>query len=199
MQGQRLTTSDLQRSIVQALTKLREDRPIIRQLMTLALLGLFTLPLGILVRQLVWEFDGQIKVISQKRIGLSYNNRLMQLLASLLEHRLMVYQLNTSSTTSPKIAWKQQEIDRHLKHLKEQNRLYKISLKTEEYSKKINRDWQLVLKAMVNKNLTRQELYTLQSSIIADVLSEILHVGSTSNLILDDSPDTYYLGDTLRG
>ncbi len=50
---------------------------------------------------------------------------------------------------------------------------------------------------MANKNLTRQKLYTLQSNIVADVLNEILHVGSTSNLILDDSLDTYYLGDTL--
>jgi hypothetical protein len=50
---------------------------------------------------------------------------------------------------------------------------------------------------MGNKNLTRQELYTLQSSIIGDVLDEILHVGSSSNLILDDSLDTYYLSNTL--
>ncbi len=192
MQGQR-TTWELRRSIAQALTKLRKDRLIRRQLTTLAILGLFTLPLGILVRQLVWEFDVKIKVVSQKRIGLNHNNRLMKLLASLLEYRLLVYQLNTS----PKLAGKQQEIDRQLKHLKEQSRFYKISLKTEEYSKRIDSDWQLVLKAMVNKNLTRHELYTLQSSIIADVLNEILHVGSTSNLILDDSLDTYYLGDTL--
>ena len=33
--------------------------------------------------------------------------------------------------------------------------------------------------------------------MIADVLNETLHAGSTSNLILDDSLDTYYLGDTL--
>jgi hypothetical protein len=50
---------------------------------------------------------------------------------------------------------------------------------------------------MGNKNLTRQELYTLQSSIIGDVLDEILHLGSSSNLILDDSLDTYYLSNTL--
>ena len=190
--SQRFTHSALQRSFAQGLAKLRENR-LIRPLTTLALLGLFTLPLGILVRQLVGEFDVQIKMISQKRIGLSYNNSLMKLLASLLEHRLLVYQLNTS----PKVAWKQQEIDRELENLKEQDRRYKIPLKTKEFSKKIDRDWQLVLKAMGNKNLTRQELYTLQSSIIDDVLDEILHVGSSSNLILDDSLDTYYLSNTL--
>ena len=189
----RVLNSALQRSIVQGFAKLRENRIIRRPLTTLALLGLFTLPLGILVRQLVWEFDVQIKVISQKRIGLSHDNSLMKLLANLLEHRLLVYQLNTS----PKTVWKQQEIDRELKHLKEQNRLYKIPLKTEEFSKKIDRDWQLVLKAMENKNLTRQELYTLQSSIIGDTVNEILDVGNTSDLILDDSLDTYYLGNTL--
>lgn len=130
--GQCFTHSALQRSFAQGLAKLRENRLIRRPLTTLALLGLFTLPLGILVRQLVGEFDVQIKVISQKRIGLSYNNSLMELLASLLEHRLLVYQLNPS----PKVAWKQQEIDRELKVLEEQNRLYKIPLKTEEFSKK---------------------------------------------------------------
>lgn len=77
--------------------------------MPLTLLGFFKLTLGILVQQLVWEFDGQIKVISQKRIGLSYNNSLMKLLACLLEHRLLIYQLNTL----PKIAVNQQEIDRN--------------------------------------------------------------------------------------
>ncbi len=119
MLGQRLTASGLRRSIAQGLVKLRENRIIRRPLTTLALLGLLTLPLGILVRQLVWEFDLQIKVIGQKRIDLSYNTSMMALLASLLDHSLIVYQLNTSLSTSPKIARKQQEIDRQLKHLKE--------------------------------------------------------------------------------
>ena len=188
----RFLNSTLQRSVAQGLRTLRENR-LVRPLTTLALLGLFTLPLGILVRQLVWEFDAQIKVISQERMGLSYNNHLMSLLTNLLEHRSLVYQLNPS----PEIAWKRQEIDRQLEHLKNQDSVYRVSLQTKEYGEKIDYDWRVVMDAMEDKNLTRYELYTLQTTIINNVYDEILRVGNVSNLILDDSLDTYYLANTL--
>ena len=184
--------STLQRSVAQGLRTLRENH-LVRPLTTLALLGLFTLPLGILVRQLVWEFDTQIKVISQERMGLSYNNHLMSLLTNLLEHRSLVYQLNSS----PEIAWKRQEIDRQLEHLKSQDSVYRVSLQTKEYGAKIDYDWRVVMDAMEDKNLTRYELYTLQTTIINNVYDETLRVGNVSNLILDDSLDTYYLANTL--
>ena len=188
----RFLNSALKRSVAQGLRTLRANH-LIRPLTTLALLGLFTLPLGILVRQLVWEFDAQIKVLYQERMGLSYNNHLMAHLTNLLEHRSLVYQPNPS----PEIAWKRQEIDRQLEHLKSQDSVYRVSLQTKEYGAKIDYDWRIVMDSMGDKNLTRYELYTLQTTIINNVYDEILRVGNVSNLILDDSLDTYYLANTL--
>ncbi len=176
------------------LTILRDNRSI-RPLIVLSLLGLFTLPLGILVRQLVSEIDSKINVGIRERQGLAYSQPLIRLLDSLLEYRDMSHQM-------PKVKpiyvfWKQQEIYRQFQQVQAQDDRLNSILTTNDRHQKILQDWQLVLQATENRNLTRAELYTLNSSVIDNTQNQITHVGDMSELILDSNLDTYYLSDML--
>ncbi len=184
----------LPRAVVSKLIALRENRSI-RPLITFALLGLFTLPLGILVQQLVAEIDAQIEINLRERQGMAYTRPLMRLLDSLLEHRDMSHQ-----SPSPKpiyLFWKQQEIQSQFQIIQNQDNQLGSILNTTPQHQKLLTDWQLVVQAMENKNLTRQELYTLQSSVIHNVRNQIINIGNTSDLILDSNLDSKYLGDML--
>ncbi len=179
------------RSILIALRDNRRIRPLI----LLSLLGLFTLPLGILVRQLVAEIDTKIDVSIRERQGLAYSQPLIRLLDSLLEHRDMSHQI-------PKVKpiylfWKQQEIQRQFQQVQTQDDHLGSILTTTDRHQKILQDWQLVLQALENKNLTRAELYTLKTSVIGNTRSQIIHIGNTSELVIDSNLDTYYLADIL--
>jgi signal transduction histidine kinase len=184
----------LPRSIVSKLVSLRENRTI-RPLITLSLLGLFTLPLGILVQQLVAEVDAQIEIGTRERQGLAYIQPLMRLLDNLLEHREMSHQIPSAKPIY--LFWKQQEIQRQFELIQSQDDQVGTHLNTTDRHQKLLRDWQLVLKAMENKNLTREELNILQTSLIRDINKQIINIGNTSELILDSSIDTYYLSDML--
>lgn len=182
------------RGWVSAFSALRENR-ILSPLITLSLLGLFTLPLGILVRQLVAEIDTQIQVTVLERQGLSYSQPLMRLLDSLLEHRRMSHQM-------PKVKpiylfWKQQEIQRQFQLLQTADDRLGSLLQTTDRHQKILQDWKLVLQALENQNLTRQELYTLETSVIQNVRNQLINVGNTSELMIDSNLDTYYLAHML--
>lgn len=173
---------------------LRDNRSI-RPLITLSLLGLFTLPLGILVRQLVAEIDTKIDVSIRERQGLAYSQPVIRLLDNLLEHRDMSHQ-------SPKVKpiylfWKQQEIQHQFQQVQAQDDRLGAILTTTDRHQKILQDWQLVLQALENKNLTRTELYTLKTSVIGNTRSQIIHIGNSSELVIDSNLDTYYLADIL--
>ena len=58
-----------------------------RQIIVLGLLLVFTLPLGILMKQFVEELDSQIEFAIAERQGLRYNQQLAHLLRGLMVHR----------------------------------------------------------------------------------------------------------------
>ena len=58
-----------------------------RQIIVLGLLLVFTLPLGILMKQFVEELDSQIEFAKEERHGLRYNHQLAHLLRALMVHR----------------------------------------------------------------------------------------------------------------
>lgn len=176
------------------LISLRDNRTV-RPLITLSLLGLFTLPLGILVRQLVAEIDTKIDVSIRERQGLAYSQPLIRLLDSLLAHRDMSHQ--TPKVKPIYLFWKHQEIERQFQQVQAQDDRLGSILKTTDRHQKIIQDWQLVLKALENRNLTRDELYTLKTSVINNTRNQVIHIGNTSELVLDSSLDTYYLSDIL--
>jgi signal transduction histidine kinase len=184
----------LPQSLRSILIELRDNRTI-RPLITLSLLGLFTLPLGILVRQLVAEIDTKIDVNIRERQGLAYSQPLIRLLDGLLEHRDMSHQVPTVKPLY--LFWKQQEIQRQFQQVQSQDDRLGSILTTTNRHQKILQDWQLVLQALENKNLTRTELYTLKTSVITNTRHQIMHIGNMSELVLDSNLDTYYLADML--
>ncbi len=184
----------LPKGILSTLTVLRDNRSI-RPLIVLSLLGLFTLPLGILVRQLVAEIDTKIDVSIRERQGLAYSRPLIRLLDSLLEHRDLSHQI-------PKVKpiylfWKHQEIQSQLQQVQVQDDRLGSILRTTDRHQKILQDWQLVLQALENKNLTRTELYTLKTSVIHNTRNQIINLGNTSELVLDSNLDSYYLAEII--
>ena len=58
-----------------------------REIIVLGLLLVFTLPLGLLMKQFVEELDSQIEFTKKQRQGLRYNQELFHLLRELMVYR----------------------------------------------------------------------------------------------------------------
>ncbi|MEB3293030.1 MAG: ATP-binding protein [Synechococcales bacterium] len=177
-----------------------------QQLAVLGLLMLFTLPLGILVQQLVAEIDVSLQFTQKERIGLAYNAPCLELLKRLIVYRSLVdarlrqrqqdaKQLPLSY--QPAIWEQQQKVIQGFKEIAQVEVQHGKTLRTTSRWQALQKNWELIQKALRNDNLTLDEMYVLQSSLIEDVLDLITHVGDASNMILDPDLETYYLLDAL--
>jgi signal transduction histidine kinase len=178
---------------------------IFRQIAVLGLLGIFTLPLGVIVKQLVMEIDEQIEFAQQELRGISYNKKLVYFMKLVQEHQDLAHRSvdrsGSNSAINPSLRdnldEKRIEIEAQIQQINlEDERSGKV-LKTTEEWKQLLRDWQLIVKAMDHKKLTRRELYTLHDSVIQEIQDQILNVGNLSNLILDPDRQTYHLIDSI--
>jgi signal transduction histidine kinase len=177
-----------------------------RKLAIFGLLTLFTLPLAVLVQQLVAEIDVSLQFTQKERVGLAYNQPFMKLLQHLIEYRSIIdtslHQRQQDPSRppllqQPHIIQQQERILRSFQAIAQVEAQYGKTLNTTVRWQEIQKSWQLIQKALKNDNLTLDELYVLQSSLIDDVLDQITHVGDASNMILDPDLETYYLLDAL--
>jgi signal transduction histidine kinase len=164
----------------------------------LGLLAIFTLPLGILVRQLVFEIDQRIEFIEKERRGLHYNRPLRNLLEKTLAYRSQSHDVVTKGEQSiAALVDLEAQIETLFQEIEVNERQDSKVLKTTTNWSRIQATWQFNKKALGQNNLSPEELYCLQSGLIKDIVNQITHVGDTSNMILDPDLDTYYFLDTL--
>jgi signal transduction histidine kinase len=164
----------------------------------LGLLAIFTLPLGILVRQLVFEIDQRIEFIEKERRGLHYNRPLRNLLEKTLAYRNQSHGVVTKGEHSiAALVDLETQIESMFQEIEANERQDGKILKTTPNWSRIQATWQFNRKALRQNNLSPEELYCLQSGLITDIVKQITHVGDTSNMILDPDLDTYYFLDTL--
>ena len=163
----------------------------------LGLLLVFTLPLGILMKQFVEELDSQIEFAIAERQGLRYNQQLAHLLRELMVHRELTQRNRPGNDVRFQLVAARIAVMAKMEQIADLDMQYGSMLRTTEPWNHIQADWGLVMKAVDNQNLTREELYLIQSSVIQDVHRQIVNIGNTSNLILDPDRSTYHIIDIL--
>ncbi len=164
----------------------------------LGLLAIFTLPLGILVRQLVFEIDHRIEFIEKERRGIHYNRPLRNLLEKSLAYRSQTHDVVTKGEQSiAALVDLESQIESIFQEIEANERQDSKILKTTPNWSRIQATWRFNHQALIQSNLSPEELYCLQSGLIKDIVNQITHVGDTSNMILDPDLDTYYFLDTL--
>ena len=166
-------------------------------MIVLGLLLVFTLPLGILMKQFVDELDSQIEFAIAERQGLYYNQKLVHLLRALMVHRDLAQRNRPGNDMRFQMVAARITVMAKMEEIADLDLQYGSTLRTTEPWNHMQSDWGLVMKAVDNQNLTREELYLIQSSVIQDVHRQIINIGNTSNLILDPDRSTYHIIDIL--
>ena len=181
--------------------KLNIHKPLTKRVSLVSLLLIFIVPFAVVVYQLVSEIDSGIDFAQKERLGIQYNSSLRKLLESLIEYRHLLdssSSRNTSNTSNTglqaQLSQQQAKIDTEIKALDAVDLQLGNTLKTTAKWGNIKQKWQDI------KNKTTiplQESVTRQSAMIDDLISLMLHVGDTSNLITDPVLDSYYLMDAI--
>lgn len=182
--------------------KLNIHKPLTKRVSLVSLLLIFIVPFSVVVYQLISEIDGGIDFAQKERLGVQYNSSLRRLLESLIEYRHLInlsLSRNTSNTSntvlSTQLSQQQSKIASEIKAIDAVDLRLGNTLNTRDKWASIRQ------KLRNNKNdlkiLSIQDNLNIQSNSIDELLSLMLHVGDTSNLITDPILDSYYLMDAV--
>jgi PAS domain S-box-containing protein len=168
----------------------------IGQISLVALLAIFTLPLAVVVQQLVSEIDVGIHFTQNEKYGLEYNKALRKLLENVIQHRRLsnIY-LSGNADDEENLLASQRAIAADIQALEVVDQKLGKTLKTTKSWTALKHDWQS-LKAE-NLDLTAERSSARHTTLIESILAQVTHVGDTSNMILDSDLDAYYLLDAL--
>ncbi|MGV0027065.1 response regulator [Phormidesmis priestleyi] len=161
-----------------------------------ALLAIFTLPLAVVVQQLVAEIDLGIHFTQNEKYGLEYNKTLRKWLEDVIQHRKLanIY-LSGGAPDEESLLASQRAIEADIQAIEIVDQKLGKTLKTTPNWTALKQNWQS-LKAEVLE-LTAERSFARHTALIESILAQITHVGDTSNMILDPELDTYYLLDAL--
>ena len=137
-----------------------------RQGIVLGLLLVFTLPLGILMKQFVEELDSQIEFAIAERQGLCYNQKLIHLLRALMVHRELAQRNRPGNDMRFQMVAARITVMAKIEQIADLDMQYGLMLRTTEPWNHIQADWGLVMKAVDNQNLTREELYLIRLDMV---------------------------------
>ena len=161
-----------------------------------ALLLLFILPFAVVVYELVSEINVKIEFAQNEKLGLKYNQPLIKLIEDVQQHRGMLNAyLRGDTSFKEKIILKESQIEDDIRAIDEVDQRLGVTLKTTERWSALKENWQ-TLKGKAF-SLRPQESFESHTTLIAEILSLLAHVGDTSNLILDPVLESYYLMDTV--
>lgn len=182
--------------------KINIHKPLTKRISLVSLLLIFIVPFAVIVYQLISEIDSGINFAQKERLGIQYNSSLRKLLENLIEYRHLLNpssSRNTSNTSKTdlqaQLSRQQSKIEAEIKAIDAVDLQLGNTLKTTSKWTNIKQKWQET-KNNVN-SLPIQSSLNLQSAMIDDLISLILHVGDTSNLITDPILDSYYLMDAV--
>ncbi len=166
----------------------------IGQVSLVVLLAIFTLPLAVVVRQLVAEIDVGIHFTQNEKYGIEYNKTLRKLLENMIKHRRLanIY-LSGNADNEEDLLASQRAIAADIQAIEVVEQKLGKTLKTTKNWTALKQDWQS-LKA---EDLTIERSFVRHTALIESILAQITHVGDTSNMILDPDLDAYYLLDAL--
>ncbi len=146
-------------------------------------------------------FSQRISFSSLERDGITYQRPLMALMDGLTKHQLLTKRLKEGDTSlQSELNSLQDEIEKTITSLEQidQNLAERLQFTAEGLSKRnrssanthnLRREW--------NDLKSSTQAQSIYSSLSQTIQTMIVHVGDTSNLILDPDLDSYYLMDAL--
>ncbi|MGH8615760.1 MAG: methyl-accepting chemotaxis protein [Gammaproteobacteria bacterium] len=154
------------------------------------------IPIVVLSHFLVSEKNQNINFAQKEIDGVAYNMGLRRLQQHLAEHRGMsnAY-LSGDSAFKERLVNKQADIETALQVAGEMERKYGVLLGTGAKWQAIKTEWDKLKDSTFG--LPVAESFKQHTMLIRSVLDLVVHVGDTSNLILDPELDSYYLMDAV--
>ena len=151
-------------------------------------------PVALLTYLLVAEMNVAIDFARQEIRGVQSLQPARELLQHLAEHRGMsnAY-LNGDGSFREKIAAKQAQLTEDVKAMDAVDAQYGTVLNSSGQWQAIKRDWQNLGAGVLG--LVAKESFARHTALIKKLLDLVVHVGVSSNLILDPAPDSYFLMD----
>lgn len=182
--------------------KLNIHKPLIKRISLVGLLLIFIVPFGVVVYQLISEINTGVDFAQKERLGIEYNSKSRKLLENLIEYRYLLnlsLVSNTSNTSNTdlltQLSQQQSKIEAEIKAIDAVDLRLGNTLKTTDKWASIKQKLQHLINDL--KILSIKDNLDIQSESINELLSLILHVGDTSNLITDPILDSYYLMDAV--
>lgn len=157
---------------------------------------LFVLPLGLVMYLLVSEINSSINFADKEIRGARYLRPLRTLTEHVIESRLLARTVTAGQITQrPDLIRKQAEIEDDFRAIAAVQSELGGLLKSTARLEVVQEDWRFLKAKLLALEPTDSE--TLHTHLLADIRALYLHVGDTSNLILDPDLDSYYVMDAL--
>ena len=158
--------------------------------------AIILVPLVVLSSLLISSLNKDATFLENERAGLAYIKVARQPLEQIQQHRGMTAAyLNGATEFKDRIMAKRQDVDKQLAALTAIDKKLGAAMKTQGMLGKIQGQWSAI-KAN-SMNMTATEAIKAHSKMIADLLALITHVADSSDITLDPTLDSYYMGTAL--
>ena len=154
------------------------------------------IPMLILSGILVTNVNHEIDFLQNERQGLAYLKVVRLPLEQIQQHRGMTSAyLNGDQAFRERIMQKRRDVDQRLASLKAIDEELGAALATDGLLQAILTQWDTIKAKSLT--MTPEESLKAHNALVADFLGLMSHVADTSEITLDPTLDSYYLGDAL--
>ena len=155
---------------------------------------LFVLPFAVVMYYEISAVNERIDFAKKERMGVEYIQSIVRFMQDFQQHRGMSYAYLSGDTSfAESIKRKRIQLEDDIRVIDSVEEKYGETLKTTERWKELREKWRRVEDR--NFSLPAQESFDYHTALIDDILSLILYIRDTSNLILDPFFDSYYMMD----
>ncbi len=163
--------------------------------------------LGIVIAALIVPIVGLMSILfielnetitndTMETYGVEYVRPLERLVVNIAQHRGMTNSLlNGDKSFRQKLIEKRKQIDEAIKVVENTHSRLGEMLDMDKLWQTFKTDWKKF--STVSENMTAAESFRRHSELVKNINDMIMHVGDTSNLILDPELDSYYLMDAI--
>ncbi|MBI3583784.1 MAG: nitrate- and nitrite sensing domain-containing protein [Nitrospinae bacterium] len=156
---------------------------------------LFVLPFAAVMYYEISAVNERIDFVKKERMGVEYIQSTVRFLQDFQQHRGMSYAYLSGDTSfAESIKRKRIQLEDEIRAIDSVEEKYGKILKTTERWNELREKWRMLEDR--NFSLPPQKSFDDHTALIDDILSLILYIRDTSNLILDPFFDSYYMMDT---
>jgi methyl-accepting chemotaxis protein len=157
---------------------------------------ILVLPTIILSWALVANLNASIEFAEKERLGISYNSAVIRLLQHLQQHRgLAGGLLNGDKSFAASLGAKGLEIEKDAEAIDAIDRMQRDALKSSAKWAELKAKWLEMKKALAG--MTAAQSYAAHTALVRDVLTFVIDIADSSNLMLDPELDSYSLMDAF--